>query len=84
LVEVTYTVEVEKNYEPFKNCIMTLSIQRSRIFHNAPDYYLELANKVEKKYNIKCHFTKVDGALVWQYLEFPSEQDYMLWLLKFG
>ena len=81
---MTYIVEVEKNYEPFKNCIMTLAIQRSRIYHNAADYYLELANKVEEKYNIKCHLTKIDSTLIWKYLEFKDEQDYLVWLLKFG
>ena len=81
---MSYIVEVEKNYEPFKKCIMTLSVQRSRVFHNPTDYYLELANKVEQKYNIKCHLIKVDGTLVWETLEFKSEQDYLVWIMKYA
>lgn len=81
---MTYIVEVEKNYKIFQNCLIPLTIQRSRIYHNPTDYYLELARKIEEKYNIKCHLTKMDNTLVWQYLEFESEQDYLVWVLKFG
>ena len=82
---MSYVVEVERNYETLQNCLKTLLVSRSLIFHNAQDAHLELARKMEEKYNIKAHLTKYDrGAWVWETLEFKSEQDYLLWIMKYS
>lgn len=80
---MSYTVEVEKNYEPFKKCLMNLMVSRGQI-HSLPGYYLELARVIEEQFNIKCNLINVDGALVWETLEFENEQEYLIWLLKYA
>lgn len=81
---MSYVVQVEKNYKPFQNCLATIVIDRSckTPYH----YYKELARKLERKYNIKSHFGDRNRyeTMVWEFLEFESENEYLLWLLKFG
>ena len=79
-----YIVEVERNYKPFMKCIETVVVPRGSVGYTLYGYHIELAKRVEKQYNIKCEFIKVDGTLVWNTLEFKSEQDYLLWLMKYS
>ena len=81
---MTYIVQVEKNYKPFQNCISTIIVDRS--CKSPYDYYKELAKGLEKKYKIKSHFGNVNRyeTMVWEFLEFESEKDYLVWLIKWG
>lgn len=82
---MSYVVEVERNYETLQNCLKTLLVSRSRIFHNAQDVHLELARKMEEKFNIKSYLVRYDGkAWIWKTLEFESEQHYLIWIMKYS
>ena len=81
---MSYIVEVERNYKAFHNCLQTLIVPRNQIFHRPQEFYMELKRLIEEKYNIECHLIQVDGALVWNTLEFKSEQDYLIWLMKYS
>lgn len=79
-----YIVEVEKNYEPFKRCLETVVVPRGSVGYTLYGYYIELAKRVEERYNVKCNLVKMNGSFVWETLEFNSEQDYLLWIMKYS
>ena len=85
---MTYIVEVEKNYDAFQRCMKSVQIPRWDHIKTPMEYYQELANFIGNYYNFKCHLYKSnltrDKMIVFDELEFPSEQEYVLWLLKFG
>ena len=85
---MSYFVKVEKNYEAFQNCMRSVNLPRWNHIRNPEEYYQELANFIGNYYNFKCHLYKSnltrDKMIVFDELEFPSEQEYVLWLLKFG
>ena len=80
---MTYIVKVEKNYEPLTKCLQTLTIPRSPR-HTLLGLHLEFAKKVKEVYNIKCNLVETEGTLVWETLEFESEQVYLIWLMKYS
>ena len=85
---MTYIVKVENNYEAFQKCVSSLPLSRLLHVRTPVEHYQEIARFIEKKYKVKCHLYKSnltrDKMVAFDELEFPSEQDYLLWLLKFG
>ena len=85
---MTYIVKVEKNYDAFRNCMRSVDLPMWNHIKTPHEYYMELANFIGNHYNFKCHLCKEgytrDKLIAFDELEFPSEQDYLLWLLKFG
>ncbi len=85
---MSYRVKVEKNYEAFQKCMRSVDLPKWNHIKYPQEYYQELANFIGNEYNFKCHLYKSnltrDKMIAFDELEFPSEQDYLLWLLKFG
>ena len=85
---MTYIVKVEKNYDAFMNCMRATKPPKWDYVKTPQEYYQELANFIGNKHNFKCSLHKNnitrDKIVAFDELEFASEQDYMLWLLKFG
>lgn len=85
---MTYRVKVEKNYDAFMKCMRAANPPRWDHAKTPHEYYQELANFIGNRHNFKCHLCRDsytrDKLIAFDELEFPSEQDYLLWLLKFG
>ena len=84
---MSYVVLVERNYETLKNCISSTNDEvplRPHHIKTPADHYMEIAKRLERRYDLKVHFRQESGALVWDSLEFHNEQAYLLWTLKFG